>query len=167
MQIPGISANDPAPTAIGENSFGTQELDRDAFLDLFVAQLENQDPLDPVQNEEFVAQLATFSSLEQLEEMNDNLVAMIALNQGNALLSQLTQSSDLIGKTVNWIDPDTGVESQGVVERVKLTDGLAILSIDGRNVPLATVSEILGGEPADPNPADPTTSDDSSEETNG
>jgi len=147
MDIPGISSNDPITTRLGQTQFGAQQLDRDAFLNLFVAQLENQDPLDPVKNEAFVEQLATFSSLEQLEEMNDNMVASIALNQSNAILSQLTQSSALIGKSVTWADPDTGYETTGTVERVKLTDGYAMLSIDGQDVPLAAVVEIQGDAP--------------------
>ena len=81
MDIPGISADDGLSSLAGANPFGTQELDRDAFMRLLVTQLEHQDPLEPVQNEEFVAQLATFSSLEQLESLNGNVVAMIALNQ--------------------------------------------------------------------------------------
>jgi flagellar basal-body rod modification protein FlgD len=141
MQIPGISSLDPTPGSLG-NQLGTQELGRDAFLELFVAQLENQDPLDPVQNEEFVAQLATFSSLEQLEEMNDNIVAMIALNQSNALLSQLTQSGDLIGKSVSWEDPSTGLSSSGVVDKVKILEGLAVLRVGGQDVPLALVTGV-------------------------
>ena len=145
MQIPGTSANDQAPSSLGASaSFGSQELDRGAFLDLFVTQLKNQDPLDPVQNEAFVEQLATFSSLEQLEELNDNTVAMITLNQSNALLSQLTGSSALIGKSVSWTDPSTGLTSSGTVERVKIQDGLAVLRIGENDVPLAAVDEILG-----------------------
>jgi flagellar basal-body rod modification protein FlgD len=146
MNIPGISTNDTVPTSLGGNAFATQDLDRGAFLDLFVAQLKNQDPLDPVQNEQFVEQLATFSSLEQLEELNDNTVAMIALNQSNALLSQLTQSSGLIGKTISWVDPTTGAVSSGTVDRVKLMNGLAVLSVGDLDVPLATVIEIVGAD---------------------
>ena len=140
MDISGISSSDPFS---GNSALGTQSLDRDAFMQLLVTQLQNQDPLDPTKNEEFVSQLANFSSLEQLQGLNDNIVAMIALNQGNALLAQLTQSSALIGKTVSYADPVTGAEQSGVVDSVKLTDGLATLTIGGADVPLASVTEIL------------------------
>ncbi len=143
MQIPGISANDQISGIASEGGLGAKDLDRGAFLDLFVSQLKNQDPLDPIQNEDFVEQLATFSSLEQLETMNENMIASIALNQSNALLSQLTGSSALIGKTVSWTNPDTGLESKGTVDAVKIDQGLAVLRIGGRDVPLATVNEIL------------------------
>ncbi len=144
MDIPGISATDPFSALGSTNPFGTQDLDRDAFMRLLVTQLEHQDPLEPLQNEEFVAQLATFSSLEELETLNQNVVAMIALNQSNALLSQLTQSSALIGKEVSWIDPTTGVTSTGIVERVKIVEGIAILQVNGQDVPLAAVTEVIG-----------------------
>jgi flagellar basal-body rod modification protein FlgD len=142
MDVPGISTVDPFSAMT--NPFGAQGLDREAFMRLLVTQLQNQDPLEPMQNAEFVAQLATFSSLEQLETLNQNVVGMIALNQSNALLSQLTQASALIGQEVSWQDAETGATSSGVVERVKIVDGLAVLEIDGTDVPLAAVTEVLG-----------------------
>lgn len=140
MDISGISSSDALS---GSSGLATQSLDRDAFMQLLVTQLQNQDPLEPTKNEEFVAQLASFSSLEQLQGLNDSILAMIALNQGNALLAQLTQSSALIGKSVTWIDPATGSSQSGVVDSVKISDGIATLSISGTDVPLATVTEIL------------------------
>ncbi len=59
----------PAPPKARE----TDELGRDAFLTLLVTQLQNQDPTSPMANEEFLAQLAQFSSLEQLQQMNQSL----------------------------------------------------------------------------------------------
>jgi len=147
MTISGISADDSPITAT--NPFASQELDRDAFMQLLVAQLENQDPLEPIQNEAFIGQLASFSSLEQLETLNGSIVAMIALNQSNALFAQMTQSSALIGKEITWIDPATGESSSGVVGSVKVVDGIAVLSVDGEDVPLAFVTEVHGEPPAD------------------
>jgi flagellar basal-body rod modification protein FlgD len=69
-------------------------LGRDDFLKLLIAQLENQDPLQPAEDTEFVAQLATFSSLEQLITANDNLESL-ALGQANLVNSQ---ALSLIGK---------------------------------------------------------------------
>ena len=75
-------------------------LDKDDFLELLIAKLSNQDPLDPMQDEDFVAQLAQFSSLEQLSNMNENLMQDI---QWNYMLSQTisnTMATSLIGRTV-------------------------------------------------------------------
>ena len=71
-------------------------LGRDAFLSLLIKQLENQDPLSPMEDHEFVAQLATFSSLEQLENINGNLQASLLMNQSvnNSL------ATNLIGKEI-------------------------------------------------------------------
>src|SRR6185295_11678278 len=104
MQIPGIRANDPLSIS---NTPADSALGKDAFMKLLVDQLKNQDPLDPQKNGDTIAQLAQFSSLEQMQELNDNIVGLAVLQQSNALLSQLTDSSALIGKSVKYADPVT------------------------------------------------------------
>jgi len=140
MDIQGISATDAAFGGIAGTG---QTLGRDAFLDMLVQQLRNQDPLQPTANEDFIAQLAQFSSLEEMEELNENVVGMVVLQQGNALMEQLTSSSSLIGHTVNFLDPATLSPASGTVQSVKLEDGIAVLNVDGRDVPLVNVSEVL------------------------
>jgi flagellar basal-body rod modification protein FlgD len=140
MQISGISSND---SAFGATS-GAQTLGKDTFMTLLVEQLKNQDPLNPTANEQFVAELANFSSLEEMQELNDNLLGMVVLQQSNALLAQLTESSGLIGKSVRYFDVASQSIQQGQVDSVKLEDGLAQLNIGGLNVPLGNVTEVLG-----------------------
>ena len=140
MEVPGISASDPvslAPTKSRDN------MDKGTFMQLLVTQLANQDPLSPTQNEDFIAQLATFSSVEQLESINDSMVAMITLNQSNALLSQMTQASSLIGSTVSWEDLESGMSRKGMVDSVVIQDGFAFLRVGDQDIPLAAVNEIL------------------------
>ena len=163
MDINGISANDPifgAPTA---ESQGT--LDKDAFLTLLVSQLQNQDPLEPTGNAEFVAQLAQFSSLEGIQEVNRNLVGLAVLQQGNALLSQLTDSSALIGKSVRYVPENGTGEQTGTVDSVKIDDGFATLSIGGQDIPLGNVLEVTGGSDSgtDATDEEPSESSDSTE----
>ncbi len=147
MNISGIAATDPA--SLGSASGATDGLGKEAFMTLLVEQLKNQDPLKPTANGEFIAELANFSSLEEMQELNENLLGMVVLQQSNALLSQLTESSALIGKDVRFFDPVTNGISKGTVDSVKLQDGIAQLNIDGRNVPLTEVTEVLGEhEPA-------------------
>lgn len=112
-------------------------------MQLLVAQMKNQDPTEPTSNEQFIAQLAQFSSLEEMQGVNENLVAMAALNQGNALMSQLTNASTLIGNNVTYTD-QYGQEVSGEVEAVRLEDGQAVLQVDGATVPLSAVSEVTG-----------------------
>lgn len=77
MAIDGINGTSGSETAVVVPE-GTrqQNLDKDAFLKLLVVQLQNQDPTAPQSNTEFIAQLATFSSLEQLTKINEGVTAM-------------------------------------------------------------------------------------------
>jgi flagellar basal-body rod modification protein FlgD len=146
MELSGISSNDPISGA--PSTVPSQKLDKDAFLKLLVNQVKNQDPMSPTGSTEYVAQLAQFSSLEQMQNLNDNIVGLAVLQQNNALLSQLTQSSALIGQKVEWTDPTTGDARSGQVSAVKLQDGQAVLEIDGEDVPLTSITQVLG-QPAD------------------
>ena len=82
--------------AANDQSIGNQvkkELDRDAFFKLLITQLQNQDPLKPMEDKEFIAQMAQFSSLEQMNNMNQNFNKLMDVQRIN-------QNSSLIGKTV-------------------------------------------------------------------
>jgi len=82
-----------------DNSNGSQKsraLGKDAFLTMLVTQMKNQDPLNPVENTEFTAQLAQFSSLEQMFNINDNL-KNIQMSQSSL---NNTQAINIIGKEV-------------------------------------------------------------------
>lgn len=83
-------------TQAAANAGRTDALGRDAFMKLLVSQLSNQDPLSPLQDHEFVSQLATFSSLEQLEGINQGIQVTVLMNQ--AVNNSL--ATNLIGKEV-------------------------------------------------------------------
>ena len=80
-----------------EDRSGLANVGKDEFLQLLVAQLQHQDPLNPVKNEQFVAQLATFSSLEQLISINEAVTKM-AEGSANGANTSSPQSTDLISK---------------------------------------------------------------------
>ena len=140
--IDGIGVQDAALSLAGAQS--EQTLDKDAFTQLLVTQLQNQDPLSPQTNEELAAQLAQFSSLEQMELVNENLVGLARLQQGNALVDQLTSASALVGQRVGYVDPETGEAVEGEVEYAKVQDGMVYLGIAGEDVPIVQVAEVLG-----------------------
>ncbi len=75
---------------------GNQELGKDEFLKLLVTQLQNQDPMEPMSNTEFVAQLAQFSNVEQLVAVNEgiNMLGVQQMSMSNA------QAASLIGREV-------------------------------------------------------------------
>jgi len=95
-------------TAAPSNSIGKNE-----FLQLLVTQLKNQDPLSPLQPYEFAAQLAQFSSVEQLTQLNDNVGQEIDATNLNAVLGKANLSASLVGHEIsatgNQVDvPVTG-----------------------------------------------------------
>jgi flagellar basal-body rod modification protein FlgD len=97
MDIPSSLSIDNRLAALNaDHTRANDQLGRDSFLNLLVTQLENQDPLSPLQDHEFVAQLATFSSLEQLESINSGMQASLLMSQSvnNSL------ATNLIGKEV-------------------------------------------------------------------
>ena len=80
-------------SAATELTAGAPEgLDRDAFLRLLLAQLANQDPLEPIKDQAFVAQLAQFSSLERLEQIADSVQTLVSLTESQ---SETTASTEL------------------------------------------------------------------------
>lgn len=146
MSVSSVSNLDTANIAQNSATQGLNSAasDKDAFTKMLVAQLQNQDPMAPQDNQAMVAQLAQFSSLEQMQQLNQNILGLAVLQQTNAVMSQLTQSSALIGQRVSYMDPTTNVELTGQVGKVKLLDGVATLEIDGHDVPLGNVTAILG-----------------------
>jgi flagellar basal-body rod modification protein FlgD len=79
-----------------DSATGKKALGKDAFLQLLVTQLKNQNPLEPQDNGEFVAQLAQFSSLEGITSLNDTVTGLAS----NYNSSQALQASSLVGRSV-------------------------------------------------------------------
>lgn len=109
-------------------------LGKDDFLKILVAQMQNQDPMNPTDSTQSIAQLAQFSSLEQ---MTNIATAMNTLSESMTNFSQqssLTQGAAMIGKWVSGIDTDGVTSMEGTVEAAKWLDGdpkLQIRKADG------------------------------------
>ena len=73
ISVPGVRSFEDLVGVGTTQQAGKKELGKNEFLKLMVAQINNQDPLNPTQNEQFLAQLAQFSSLEQLTSMQKTL----------------------------------------------------------------------------------------------
>ena len=134
ITVEGVTYNYDAYAASQQKNVVKNEMDKDAFLQLLVTQLRYQDPLEPQDNSEFVAEMAQFSSLEQMNNMSD------ALKEINNLVSNIDTSvlvgqlSGMIGKGVDWVEttnyadeegnPQTKKESlSGVITGVTVADG--------------------------------------------
>lgn len=112
-------------------------LGKDDFLKILIAQLQNQDPSNPMDDREFIAQMSQFSSLEQMTNMNQSIQNFVNLQTSQNLI----QHSELIGKKVQWKREEQvdeyrtkTVYTDSIVTSVKLdTDGqLRILLDDDR-----------------------------------
>ena len=107
---------------------------KDDFLKLLVAQMQNQDPLNPMDNKESIAQLAQFSALEQMTNISTSMEALNKTMNNFAQQSSLTQGAAMIGKWVSGVDTDGVTLLEGTVESVKWLDGdpkLQIRKADG------------------------------------
>ena len=103
-----------------KNATGSDSLDKDAFLQLLVAQMKYQDPLEPTSNTEYISQYATFSELEQMQNMS----ASMDLFRASALVGEtvLLKVTDSMGRTTNV---------QGNVDYVVYEKNKAYLSVNG------------------------------------
>ena len=115
MAIDSVGAVGRTDTVAAQASVGLDE-----FLNIFLTQLNYQDPLEPVDNREFLAQLAQFSSVELANRTNDNTEALLDV-------SNLSQSIGLLGRTVN-VQLETGSTS-GEVVAMSLVQGQPRLSV--------------------------------------
>lgn len=121
------------------------ELGRDAFLQLLVLQLRNQDPLDPQDNQQMLAQLAQFSALEQQNNLNENFDVL----SGNIDQLNFISGSQLLGRHVAGIGL-TGEPIEGIVDSVRLEGSVVVLTVDGQEMSMAGVLDIGIGDTPKP-----------------
>ncbi len=109
-----------------------KSLDKDAFMTLLVAQLRHQDPLNPLQPHEMAAQLAQFTSVEQLTQLNTAMAAQTEASQMATLSAQSSLSASLIGRQIEAAGDQVVVPSSGrasVLVDVANTGGAATLTL--------------------------------------
>lgn len=124
-----VESNSAASLAKDTKKNGST-MDKEAFLNLLVAQMKYQDPLEPTSNTEFVSQYAQFSALEQMQNMSATL--------------ELSRASTLVGQTVSVNTTDsTGRTTtiQGMVDYVVYENNKAYVSIEGN---LYSLDDVYG-----------------------
>ncbi|UQD51711.1 flagellar hook assembly protein FlgD [Bacillus methanolicus] len=117
---------------------GTNILGKDDFLKILITQLQNQDPLNPMQDKDFIAQMAQFSTLEQMTNMENSLENFLKSQEQNYML----QASMLIGKTVTFLDANNE-EKTAVVKSVSFKDGKTLFQLDNNEKSSISLSQIL------------------------
>ncbi|MEC0255949.1 flagellar hook capping FlgD N-terminal domain-containing protein [Paenibacillus lautus] len=143
---------------VSSKSGNGQELGKDQFLSILITQLRHQDPLQPMQDREFIAQMAQFTSLEQLMNINTQLTAMS---------QSLGAASSLIGKQISWMfKPEDGSESvmkSGIVDSIMVREGVHYAKVGDSEVSLDQIVKIENAvtendpEALNPGPTDPAT----------
>ncbi|HHT9135705.1 MAG TPA: flagellar hook assembly protein FlgD [Candidatus Wunengus sp. YC60] len=131
----------------------SSEISMENFLTLFVTQLQNQNPLDPTDNTQFMSQLAQFSSLEQEQKQTEYLKKANSIDSASLQLDQIALASTFIGKTIKYSDSssdssgdsssDSSSTLTGVVDGVKLEDdGTVSFVINGESVSISNFIEV-------------------------
>jgi flagellar basal-body rod modification protein FlgD len=116
-----------------------EAMGKDSFLKLLVTELRHQDPTQPMADKEFIAQMAQFSSLEQMQNMS---TAMTSLNKK----ARMSEAYDLIGKRIEAFNPQTNQKIEGVVSHIVRSGDDINLVVGGNKVSPDDVSAIYPPE---------------------
>jgi len=101
-----------------------KQMGKDDFLKLLVGQLQNQDPMNPSSDQDFMGQMAQFSMLEQITNLAETTEEL-------AKSANVTQSLGLLGHTVSYVDAD-GMPATGTVDNVVVSGGAPKLTVGGK-----------------------------------
>lgn len=111
----------------------TDAMGKDAFLNLLVTQLKYQDPLEPSNDKEFLAQMAQFTALEQMQNLNTSF----QMSQASSLIDKYVQ-----GTTVNAVSGES-TNIVGIVDAVNMKAGIPYLLVGDQELPLADVKSVI------------------------
>ena len=112
----------------------SQNLGKDDFIKILITQLSHQDPIAPMEDKEFIAQMAQFSALEQQTNMAKGIETLTKLSLSSAV--------GYVGRTVGYTGED-GSAKAGTVQYVEFKDGAVTLQLaDGTSLPLEQVEQV-------------------------
>jgi flagellar basal-body rod modification protein FlgD len=122
----GTVLNPQSATATQQNT-----IDQEDFIKLFLSQLQFQDPLEPVDNREFLSQLAQFSNLEQTRQTSQNTEGLLVMNSSAQALGLLNKTVEIAGQGAATIGAVTAVKftSAGPELTIQTTSGQVLTSV--------------------------------------
>ncbi len=109
-------------------------LGKEEFLNLLVTQLSNQDPLDPMDSNESIAQMAQFSALEQMQNVSAELQAM---RHSSSMIDGL-----LLQGSIVEVSHQDGSISEGFVDKVAWEKGEMVLYVEGSRIPMSDIASL-------------------------
>ena len=126
-------------TTVATTTSSENEVDSDDFMTLLLAQLKNQDPMNPMDSNEMMAQLATLQSLNAMIEMQTTL-------EDIKEMQQMSYAASLIGKTITAIPDENDPSSilTGVVTSIVTEDGNTTVQVDGYDIDISSIVAIEG-----------------------
>lgn len=127
-------------------------LGKDQFLKMLIAQLQHQDPMNPMQGDQMAAQLAQFSSLEQLQQINSTLTnqtsaygSVLGAIQAGAAINTIGHTIEAVGNTIN-IGGDAGAKTVSVMSASAGTGTLHIYDASGKEVGSRALGAVRAGK---------------------
>lgn len=122
-----------ASTTSSTSDTNSDYISKDTFLKLLVTQMEYQDPLDPMDNGEYLSQLAQFSALEQMTEVAEGMSDVLTLVQNMDTSILVGQLTSMIGQEVQWTTTNSDgstTTNEGVAKSVSISDGSPSLMVE-------------------------------------
>lgn len=129
-----VAAVSSASSSSAQNAFG---LDFQSLLQIILTQLTYQDPLKPVDNFQFVSQLAQFSQLQQSQTLNDQITSLLSAQAA-------TQATSLLGRTID-LATSAGSSISGTVKAISFSSGQPLVTIettDGQTIGGISVADV-------------------------
>jgi len=134
MTVDPMNAGGSSMYAAAATRTPKQKFDSDMFMSLLVTQLKNQDPSSPLDTNEMIGQTTQLASMEQLTAMTD-------VSKDSYALQQRTAAASIIGAKVSYADAD-GLPVTGIATAVSFTGDDALVTVDGKTVPLVSLTTI-------------------------
>ena len=132
----GIFGTTASTDSAGATTTTSTSKDKDMFLQLMVAQMKYQDPMNPTDSSQFLAQSAQFTALEKMQAVADQTAQLVT--------SQMAfGASSLVGRSITWSDTD-GTSHSGAVSGVQFGTEGPTLQVGTSSVPLAQVQSVSG-----------------------
>jgi flagellar basal-body rod modification protein FlgD len=133
MSTPNVVGytNTPSSGTVTQPTQTASQLNTE-FLTLLMAQLQNQDPTNPVDDTQMLSQQAQISSLQQMQSLNSNFVAMMAMQN-------VAQATNMIGHTVTGTDANSGATVSGQVTGISFSSGTPVLNVTTASGSVSTV----------------------------
>jgi flagellar basal-body rod modification protein FlgD len=134
--IPSVSTMTAPPATTSFNR--PDQMGKETFLKLLVAQLQYQDPSNPASSTEFMSQTATFSQVEKLDEL-------VSLTTASLTSQSALTAGAMVGQTVSYMATN-GEITKGTVTSVRFNSAEPSLVVDGNEVPMSRLTEVTLAE---------------------